>query len=94
MPSPGRRIGDIPGLTINPDDFRTNILILSLEKLPLTAAEFVQRLQEHGVLAGAVTEKALRFVTHKDVNKEQIKTALRIITQVVKGVVENVVFGK
>ncbi|NLW57084.1 MAG: low-specificity L-threonine aldolase [Firmicutes bacterium] len=78
-------LANIPGLTINPDEFSTNILILSLEKLPLTAAEFVQLLKEHGVLAGAVSETAIRFVTHKDVNKQQIKEALRIIEQLVNG---------
>ncbi len=78
-------LANIPGLTVNPDDFPTNMVILSLEKYPLTAAEFVNRLKTHGVLAGALSDKAIRFVTHKDVNEKQIKEAIRIIAQVVKG---------
>lgn len=76
---------EIPGITINPEEFLTNILIFSIEKLDLTADQFVRLLKAHGVLAGAVSETALRFVTHKDVTEKQIKEVIRIIHKIVKG---------
>jgi threonine aldolase len=46
----------------------TNIIIFSLKK-ETTAATFVARLKEHGVLCFATGKQTIRFVTHLDVNE-------------------------
>src|SRR5690606_7990292 len=79
-------LANIPGLTIDPAAFPTNILICSVAKLGISAARFSALLAQHGVLANPVSATELRFVTHKDVTKAQIKTAISIVNQIVKAI--------
>ncbi|NLC52635.1 MAG: low-specificity L-threonine aldolase [Firmicutes bacterium] len=79
-------LASIPGLTIDPDAYPTNILICSVAKLGISAQRFSVLLAQHGVLANPTSTTELRFVTHKDVTKKQIKTALNIINQIVKAI--------
>ncbi|HHW12382.1 MAG TPA: low-specificity L-threonine aldolase [Firmicutes bacterium] len=79
-------LANIPGLTIDPDAFPTNILICSVAKLGISAQRFSALLAQHGVLANPTSPTEIRFVTHKDVTKTQIKSALNIINQIVKAI--------
>jgi threonine aldolase len=79
-------LANIPGLTIDPDAYPTNILICSVAKLGISAQRFSALLAQHGVLANPISATELRFVTHKDVTKNQIITAINIINQIVKAI--------
>lgn len=68
-------IRDIDGLTLQPDQVDTNIVIFHVDPTLGTAAEFVARLKEHGVLMLAISPTSVRAVTHLDVNEAQVKTA-------------------
>ncbi|NLY91389.1 MAG: low-specificity L-threonine aldolase [Firmicutes bacterium] len=79
-------LANIPGLTIDPAAFPTNILICSVAKLGISAQHFSTLLARHGILANPTSPTEIRFVTHKDVTEDQIKRAINNINQVVKGV--------
>ncbi|NLM36695.1 MAG: low-specificity L-threonine aldolase [Firmicutes bacterium] len=79
-------LANIPGLTIDPAAFPTNILICSVAKLGISAQRFSALLAQHGVLANPTSPTEIRFVTHKDVTKAQINAALNIINQIVKAI--------
>lgn len=65
------------GIRVDPAKVQTNIVIADLERTD--SATFLAMLRERGVQAGATGPKQVRFVTHKDVGREDISAALRII---------------
>ena len=59
------------GLTLTPEQVDTNIVIFRVDPQIATAAEFVSRLKEVGVLALSTSPTQIRLVTHLDVTSEQ-----------------------
>ncbi len=64
---------------IDLDSVQTNIVIFRLKDG--RAPEFVARLKEQGVLAGAIGTDSVRFVTHFDVDEDACRAAARIVTK-------------
>jgi len=77
----------IPGIepdTVTPP---TNMVFAGLaEGMPVSAAQVVARLKEHGVLVGAVGERRFRMVTHYWVDDAGIDQALRAFGKVLASV--------
>lgn len=57
----------------------TNIIIFNLKK-PATAAEFISKLKEGGVLAVPFGPHSVRFVTHLDFTDEMLDTTLKVLS--------------
>ncbi len=74
-------IRETPGLALDPDVVDTNIVIFKLAPERGTAADFVARLREQGVLINAVAPQRLRAVTHLDVSLRQVRRAAQSIHQ-------------
>lgn len=72
-------LSQLDGIAIDPASVKTNIVIFSVEKLGLSAADFSARLAGAGVLAGAVSAHEVRFVTHHDVSSEACHRAVEIV---------------
>ncbi|GAA0488160.1 low-specificity L-threonine aldolase [Salinibacillus aidingensis] len=72
----------LDGLTVE-NDVETNIIVLNVKGTPYTASEFVERLKEKGVLAGAIGPDSIRLVTHLDVTSEDIETVLKLIKGII-----------
>lgn len=76
-----RRLADalaarFPG-SVDPTVVETNIVCAAAAALPgRDAAEFVDRLGRHGVRAGTIDARTVRFVTHKDVDDDGIGRAI------------------
>ncbi len=62
----------------------TNIVIFKL-KAGRDAAAFCTALKERGVLASAVAARAVRFVTHLDVSKEECAKASSVAETLLTG---------
>ncbi len=75
---------NINGLIIDPETVRTNIVIFEL--INGSPERFVTRLAERGVKAVPFGGRRVRMVTHYGIELEDIKTALDIISSVVKEV--------
>ena len=68
------------GLTVDPDRVETNFV--QVDVAPLTPAEAIARLAEHGVgLSATIHPTLLRAVTHLDVDDDDIDRALELIPQ-------------
>ncbi len=68
------------GLAVDPDRTETNFV--QVDVAPLSAAEAIALLAEHGVgLSGTIHPTILRAVTHLDVDDEQIDRACELIPQ-------------
>lgn len=75
-----REFADLPGLVINPLHVETNILMIRTVK-PL-AGEVSARLKEKGVLIHALGKDSIRFVTHRDVDDNDVDRAVDAMGQV------------
>lgn len=67
----------IDRLAVTPPE--TNIVIADVSALGLTSHEVLEKLKAEGVLASEMGEYAVRFVTHWDVDREDVDAALEAI---------------
>ncbi|HEX5761029.1 MAG TPA: GntG family PLP-dependent aldolase [Thermoanaerobaculia bacterium] len=72
-----RGLAELPGIELDPAAVRTNIVIFRVRKG--TAAPFLARLRESGVLGVPVSRDAVRFVTHRDVSRADVVAALDVV---------------
>ncbi|MCZ7662406.1 MAG: aminotransferase class I/II-fold pyridoxal phosphate-dependent enzyme [Thermoleophilia bacterium] len=78
------RLREVPGLEI-PHPVDSNIVIVELAGMALTAAGVVPPLAQAGVLAIAADHTRVRFVTHMDVSAEQVAWAAGTAVRVLAG---------
>jgi threonine aldolase len=76
-------LAEIPGLNLDPAKVVTNILFCDVSETGLAAAEVSRRLATEGVLAGALSPRSIRMVTHYDVDRLGCERALRVLREVV-----------
>ena len=80
-------LATVPGLVLDPGIPETNMVFLSLnDEVPLSASEVAGRLKERGVLAGVVTNRRFRLVTHNWIEDSDIDQAIEGFREVMGGV--------
>ncbi|MDP2916146.1 MAG: GntG family PLP-dependent aldolase [Candidatus Aminicenantes bacterium] len=67
-------IAGLPGVSLDPNKIETNIIIFGFSHPKYSVAQFLSELKERGILALA-TGGGIRFVTHKDVDDEDVERA-------------------
>ena len=72
----------IRGIKIRPEKVQTNIVLYDVADTGLSSVRFLQLLAERKVLGGPVDARRVRMVTHLDVSREEIESALRVIAEV------------
>lgn len=77
-------IRTIDGLTLQPDQVDTNIVIFRVDPTLGTAHDFVAALRDQGVLMLAVSPTQIRAVTHLDVTEKQCQQAVEVIRKMTK----------
>jgi threonine aldolase len=75
-------LAQIRGMKIRPEKVQTNIVLYDVEDTGLSSVRFLQLLAERKVLGGPVDARRVRMVTHLDVNRDDIESALRVIAEV------------
>jgi threonine aldolase len=74
-----------PGIAIAPGKVVTNIVLFDVAGTGLDAYSFFGRLVDHGVLALPVGKTSIRMVTHCDVGRAGIETAMRAVRSAATG---------
>jgi len=82
-------LATIEGITINPETVQTNIVLFEVGNLGVDAKQFIARLNVYGVKASNYGGSRVRMVTHRGINREDIKEALRAVEEVVAHVTVN-----
>jgi threonine aldolase len=72
----------IPGISIDLATVQTNIVIFDVGGTGMSSAEIVEALKSHGMLAGTVNPRLIRFVTHLNVSREDCEQALESLRTV------------
>jgi threonine aldolase len=75
-------INDLPGINLNPEHVETDIIIFGFDHPEISTDEFIAKLKEKNVLALATPAKDIRFVTHKDVDDEDVERAIAVIREI------------
>jgi len=75
-------IHDLPGVSLNPDHVETDIIIFKFDHPLLSADGFITKLKDKNVLALVTPAKDIRFVTHKDVDDEDVDRAIAAIREI------------
>jgi len=70
-----RAIAGLPGITLDPGKIETNIVIFGFAHPKYSIAQFLAALKEKGILALPLAG-GIRFVTHKDVDDEDVERAI------------------
>lgn len=73
-------ISELPGIEMNPENIETNIIIFGFNHPKLTIPVFLEQLKKKEILALAV-RGGIRFVTHKDINDEDVEKAIDAFRQ-------------
>jgi threonine aldolase len=74
-------IAELPGIKLNPEHVQTNIFLFGFNHPRLSVPEFLSKLKEKRVLALATTGD-IRFVTHKDIDDEDIERAISAFDEI------------
>lgn len=74
-------LAELPGVTVDPERVVTNIVIFDIAETRQTADSICARLRERGVLASGFGS-SIRMVTHYDVTRADIETALSALRAV------------
>ena len=73
---------EIRGISINPDEVETNILFFDVDRTGKTAGQVAEIMKKERILIYATGKTRIRLVTHLDVNREEIETALKAFERV------------
>ena len=77
----GQGLQSIPGIQIDLDKVRTNILFFELEGTDLSGDTFVQRLEGKGVKILLLENGLYRAVTHRHISAGDVETTLHIVRE-------------
>ncbi|MCD6507343.1 aminotransferase class I/II-fold pyridoxal phosphate-dependent enzyme [Candidatus Poribacteria bacterium] len=81
-----QKLSHLPKIRINPEKVQTNMVMVDLSELGISAEEFARRAQEEGVKVSCYGPSIVRLVTHKDVTRDQVLKAADIIAKIVSGI--------
>ncbi|MGQ9473524.1 MAG: threonine aldolase family protein, partial [Candidatus Caldatribacteriaceae bacterium] len=77
-------LSKMPGLAVDCSKVHTNFVLVDLMECGYNAPQFVEQLRARGVLVTLVGERRIRFVTSKEVNREDIFRALEIVEEILR----------
>jgi len=75
------RLAELKGVRIDPARVATNMVFFDVVPQRMTAEEVEAALAEAGVLVSAAGPSTLRLVTHADVTREDVETAMRAMAR-------------
>jgi threonine aldolase len=75
-------LATIPGISINPADVESNIVIFDVSGVGLQTREISARLKAEGVLLNAINDRQMRAVTHYDVSREDCENAIAALRRI------------
>jgi threonine aldolase len=64
------------------DRVQTNIVYYDISCLGISAELFVSKLKEHGILALSLNANKVRMVTHRGIDKEDIRKSINVIESI------------
>lgn len=79
-----RGLADIPGVALDPSEVETNLVYFEVAGTGMNARAIHESLLRHGVRIGHMGGTTMRAVTHLDVDRAGVDTAVRAMQEVVE----------
>ena len=79
-----RGLSQIPGISVDPSLFQTNIVFADLDPEIGSVQEFISRLNHHGLKVSYPGARRFRLVTHRHIAPEDVDQAIEIVAQAAK----------
>lgn len=79
----GQGLSKISGLKVDTNRIHTNIVTGSVENLPVTIDNFLNKLMEKGVKAKKISKTSFRMVTHYGIEEQHIKQVVQVIKEII-----------
>jgi threonine aldolase len=76
---------ELKGVSIDPDQVETNIIIFNIADTGMSAPQLTEVMKKNWILIHPIGKTQIRLVTHLDVSKEDIETALKAFEKVLGG---------
>jgi threonine aldolase len=73
---------ELKGVSLDPKHVETNIVIFDVTETGKTGLQIAEAMKHHGILIHAFGKAQIRLVTHLDISKEDIETALTAFKKV------------
>jgi threonine aldolase len=77
-------LAEMDGLSIDPNDIKTNIVYFETTRENLPAAELEKRLNHEGIRILAPVPRRLRAVTHYHITADDIEFTLGVFSKILK----------
>ncbi len=75
-------LNEMDGLSVDLENLQTNILLLDIGDLGISAKQFISELKENGVLALDQMPNKIRMVTHRGITRTHIEETKRTIENI------------
>jgi threonine aldolase len=75
-------LAQIPGIGIQPEKVKTNIVIFDVTEVGMTSAMMLHHMRQRGLIGSSANEAVVRLVTHMDVSRNQCEEAADIIREI------------
>ena len=82
-----KELAEIDSLELDQTDFDTNMVVVNVQKVGMTAPEFVKIAREHDIRISYLDQDRIRLVTNCDVNRENIEYAADILVKLIRSII-------
>ena len=82
-----KELAKIESLELDQTDFDTNMVVVNVQKIGMTAPEFVTIAREHDIRISYLDQDHIRLVTNCDVNRENIEYAADILVKLIRSII-------
>ena len=82
-----KELAEIDSLELDQTDFDTNMVVVNVQKIGMTAPEFVRIAREHDIRISYLDQDHIRLVTNCDVNRENIEYAADILVKLIRSII-------
>lgn len=79
-------LSDIKDIQVDVNNVETNIVLIDVEKLGVTAQEFVAELKRANILGSVFGEYLVRLTTHREITDNDINATIDAVSKIVKQV--------
>ncbi|MBK5241480.1 low specificity L-threonine aldolase [Clostridium sp.] len=78
----GEALAKISGLKVDAKRIDTNIITGSVEGIPITIDDFLEKLMKRGIKAKQISKTSFRMVTHYGIEKQHLQQVVQVVEEI------------
>jgi len=81
-----KELAEIDKLELNLTDFHTNMVVINVRNIGITAPEFVKIASKHDIRTSYFDQDRIRLVTNHDVSREDVEYAADVLVKLIRSI--------